>query len=199
MIHQPASLRILLLTLIVAIFWNSFASAAPLAPHRQCARLSKRTGYTLLGWKGLRAGLDAKAYERHPTTSGGGELGDVLYIADGTDLARSFAHTHICEIYADTTEWHHMPKAWVSQAQIHQRVGPHTFPGAALFASHTAAGVHGDASPWQLGIRGSDIGRIGLVAKCYPLNNPCTAPGLKIHYDQLSASWSIHGKPDRGH
>lgn len=91
-----------------------------------------------------------------------------------------------------------MPKTWVSQAQIHHGVGAHTFPGAALFASHTAAGVHGDASPWQLGIRGSDIHRLGIVVQCYPLNNPCAIPGLKIHYDKLSGSWNIHGQPERG-
>lgn len=79
MIHRATPVWIFFLTLVLATFWGPFAHAAP---HQQRGRLSKRSGHTLLGWKGLRAGINEKAYQKHPTTSGSGELGDVLYIAD---------------------------------------------------------------------------------------------------------------------
>ena len=96
-----------------------------------------------------------------------------------------------------------MPKAWVSQAEIQEIIkagsNAKVLPGTALFASHTAAGVQGDPSPWQLGVRPQDIKRLRITAKCYAVTDPCFATPLKLHYDQLSAAWHIHGHPERGH
>ena len=91
-----------------------------------------------------------------------------------------------------------MPKAWISQDHIRQGVHSRLFPGAVFFASHTAAGLHGDDKPWQLGVRGADLHRLGIAAKCYSVHDPCVVPGLKLHYDKLTAPWNIHGQPERG-
>ncbi|KAG6919759.1 hypothetical protein DXG01_001593 [Tephrocybe rancida] len=157
------------------------------------------TSGILLGWKGIRLTKDMESFKQSPYTSGGGELGAVLYIADSTNLAHMFATQtgYICAIHADPSAWGKIPKSWVRQAEITSGMDK-VFPGSVLFASHTAAGVTSDATPWQMGIRASQIGRLGLTVLCYPASNQIVSPGQKLHYD-ARIEWSIHGKAERGH
>ncbi|KAF8805026.1 hypothetical protein BYT27DRAFT_7142850 [Phlegmacium glaucopus] len=197
---------LLVLILFITTFWSlPFTKASPIADNNP-SQVPLALANILIGWTGIRRKVDADAFQKQPYASAGGELGAVLYIADGTDLARFFAKGeegagYVCEIYTLADKWAILTKYWVSQQEIvdyHDRMQD-LYPGSVLFASHTAAGLgpDDDQEPWQMGIRPAGILFLGVTAKCYPASNSIVAAHQKINY-ATRYDWGINGTPERG-
>ncbi|KAF8805030.1 hypothetical protein BYT27DRAFT_7243470 [Phlegmacium glaucopus] len=195
----------LVLTLFITTFWSlSFTKASPIADNNP-SQVPLALDNILLGWNGIRRKVDADRFQRQPYASAGGELGAVLYIADGTDLARFFARGegagYVCQVFTVARPWSQITKYWVSQQNItdYRNNMQNLYPGSVLFASHTAAGLgpNDDRSPWQMGIRPAGIQFLGITARCYPASDVIVAPHQKIDY-ATRYDWGINGTPERG-
>ncbi|KAF8805024.1 hypothetical protein BYT27DRAFT_7193556 [Phlegmacium glaucopus] len=195
---------LLVLTLFITTFWSlSFTKASPIEDDVP-SQIPIALDNILIGWNGIRRRVDMDRFQRQPYASAGGELGAVLYIADGTDLARFFARGeegagYVCQVFTVARPWSQVTKHWVSQRNItdfHNNMH-NLYPGSVLFASHTAAGLgqHEDRSPWQMGIRGIQF--LGVTARCFPAANAIVAPHQKINY-ATRFDWGIIGTPERG-
>jgi len=174
----------------------------PRPDHRCPARIEPRTQHIFLGYTGIFGNERLRQFQRQPIASPGGELGAVLYIADSVDLASMFARgpraeeNYICYMFADATEWRHVPKSWVGNHQL-GGAGINRFsPGAVLFADHTSAGLPAGAPHFvhQMGIRQAQIGRLRVTAQC-SLKSCFTGRHDTLNYRDLSYTWGIQPAP----